>query len=180
MSAMASQITSLTIVYSTVYSGVDQRKHQSPASLAFVRGIHWWPVNSPHKGPVTRKILPFDDVIKPQLYTTISQTLGCTAVFYLSLYSIEKAAGQQQNNPCQRWMICYVILLSTCENLAMSERTNLDQYIEVIMGAIASQITIYVCMCMCACVCACMCIYICVIFYILRHFSMIYVFYRYL
>ena len=40
MSAMASQITSLTIVYSAVYSGVDQRKHQSSASLAFVRGIH--------------------------------------------------------------------------------------------------------------------------------------------
>ena len=55
MSAMASHITSLTIVYSTVYSGADQRKHQSSASLAFVWGIHRWPVNSPHKGPVTRK-----------------------------------------------------------------------------------------------------------------------------
>ena len=62
MGEMASQITSLTIVYSTVYSGVDQRKHQNPASLAFVRGIHRWPVNSPHKGPVTRKMFPFDDV----------------------------------------------------------------------------------------------------------------------
>ena len=40
MGAMASQITSLTIVYSTVYSGADQSKHQSSASLAFVRGIH--------------------------------------------------------------------------------------------------------------------------------------------
>ena len=62
MSAMASKITSLTIVYSTVYSDGDQRKHQSSASLAFVRGIHRWPVNSPHKGPVTRKMFPFDDV----------------------------------------------------------------------------------------------------------------------
>ena len=60
---MASQITSLTIVYSTVYSGADQRKHQSSASLAFVRGIHRSLVNSPHKGPVTRKMFPFDDVI---------------------------------------------------------------------------------------------------------------------
>ena len=60
---MASQITSLTMVYSTVYSGADQRKHQSSASLAFVRGIHRWPVNFPHKGPVTRKMFPFDDVI---------------------------------------------------------------------------------------------------------------------
>ena len=42
MSAMASQIASLTIVNSTVYSGADQRKHQSSASLAFVQGIHRW------------------------------------------------------------------------------------------------------------------------------------------
>ena len=63
MSAMASQITSLMIVYSTVYSGAYQRKHQSSASLAFVRGIHRWPVNSPHKWPVTPKMFPFDDVI---------------------------------------------------------------------------------------------------------------------
>ena len=63
MRAMASQITSPTIVYSTVIQGADQRKHQSSASLAFVRGIHRWPVNSPHKGPVTRKMFPFDDVI---------------------------------------------------------------------------------------------------------------------
>ena len=46
---------------STVFSGTDQRKHQSSASLAFVREIHRWPVNFPHKGPVTRKMFPFDD-----------------------------------------------------------------------------------------------------------------------
>ena len=46
-----------------VYSGADERKHQSSASLAFVLGIHRWPVNSPHKGPITRKMFPFDDVI---------------------------------------------------------------------------------------------------------------------
>ena len=63
MDAIASQIAILTIVYPTVYSSVDQRKHESSASLAFVRGIHRWPVNFPHKGPVTRKMLPFDDVI---------------------------------------------------------------------------------------------------------------------
>ena len=63
MSRMASQITSLTIVCSTVYSGADQRTHKSSASLAFVCGIHRWPVNSPHKGTVTRKMFPFDDVI---------------------------------------------------------------------------------------------------------------------
>ena len=60
---MMSQISSLYIVYSTVYSCADERKHHSSASLAFVRGIHRWPVNSPHKWPLTRKMFPFDDVI---------------------------------------------------------------------------------------------------------------------
>ena len=63
MGTIGSQITSLTIVYSTVYSGADQSKHQSSTSLAFVWGIHRGPVNSPHKWPVTRKMFPFDDVI---------------------------------------------------------------------------------------------------------------------
>ena len=57
MGEIASKITNFTIIYSTVYSDADQRKHQIFASLAFV------PVNSPHKRPVTRKIFPFDDVI---------------------------------------------------------------------------------------------------------------------
>ena len=69
---IASQITDLTIVYSTVYSDADQRKHQSSTSLAFVWGIHRRPVNSPHKWPVTRKMFPFDDVI-------IVQYLGITS-----------------------------------------------------------------------------------------------------
>ena len=63
MGAIASQITRLTIFYSTVYTDADQRKHQSSASLAFVWGIHRGPGNSPHKWPVTRKMFPFDDVI---------------------------------------------------------------------------------------------------------------------
>ena len=63
MGTIESQITSLTIVYSIVYSDADEREQQSSASLAFVRGIHREPVNSPHKWPVTRKMFPFDDVI---------------------------------------------------------------------------------------------------------------------
>ena len=82
MGAMASQITSLTIVYSPVYWDADQRKHQSPASLAFVLGIQRGPVNSPHKWPVTRKTFPFDDVIiryynitiKPEICILLRQT----------------------------------------------------------------------------------------------------------
>ena len=61
MGVMESQITSLTIVYSVVYLSADQRKHQNSAILVFVWGIHRRPVNSPHKGPVTWKMFPFDD-----------------------------------------------------------------------------------------------------------------------
>ena len=63
MSAMASQNTGISVVCPTVCSGADQSKHLSSASQAFARGIHWWPVVSPHKGPVTRKMFLFDDVI---------------------------------------------------------------------------------------------------------------------
>ena len=65
MSVMVSQVTSLTIVYLTLYSAADQRKHQSSASPAFVQGINRSPVNSPHKLPVTPKTFPLDDVIMP-------------------------------------------------------------------------------------------------------------------
>ena len=63
MSAMASQITGDSIICWAVCSGAHQRKHQSSTSLAFVRGIHWWLVDSPHIRPVTWKMFPFDDVI---------------------------------------------------------------------------------------------------------------------
>ena len=56
MSDMTTQITGVSIVYSTVCSGADERKRQSSASLAFARGNHQWLLNSNHKGPVTRKI----------------------------------------------------------------------------------------------------------------------------
>ena len=72
MDAMASQITSLTIVYSTVYSDTDERKHRSSASLTFVWGIHRGPVKSPHQWPVTRKMFPFHDVIMYKTMMTSS------------------------------------------------------------------------------------------------------------
>ena len=77
ISATVSQITSLTIVCSTVYSVANQIKHQSSTSLASVRRIHRGPVNSPHKWPVTRKMFPFHDVImlKSMLVNTNLQTL---------------------------------------------------------------------------------------------------------
>ena len=85
MGAIASKITSLTIVYSTVYSGADQRKHQSSASLAFVRGIHRRPVNSPHKWPVTRKMFPFDDVIMRLCFTAMSRAFKYSCHITLEL-----------------------------------------------------------------------------------------------
>ena len=81
MGAMAFQITSLTIVYPTVYSGADQRKYQSSASLAFVWGIRRWPVNSLHKGPVTWKMFPFDDVI--MALDRIDPDIQCSNDIYL-------------------------------------------------------------------------------------------------
>ena len=59
---MASQITSLTSVYSIVYSEAIQRKYQSSTTQTLVRGIHWWPLISSHIGPVTRKMFQFDNV----------------------------------------------------------------------------------------------------------------------
>ena len=63
MNAIASQIICISVVCSTVCSGADEIKHQSSASVPFVRGIPQWPVDSPHKGPVTRKMFPIDDVV---------------------------------------------------------------------------------------------------------------------
>ena len=83
MGAIASQITSLATVYSIVYSDADQRKHQSSASLAFVRGIHRGPVSSPHKWPVTRKMFAFDDVI--MFHTCLHNWFSVVASLLLSL-----------------------------------------------------------------------------------------------
>ena len=73
LSTMASQITGVSIVYLTVSSGADQIKNQSFASLAFVRGIHRWQQNSPHKGTVMREMFPFDNVI---MKSTLDQLMA--------------------------------------------------------------------------------------------------------
>ena len=69
MGAMTSQITSVSVVCSTVCWGADHRKHQSSASLAFTREYRW-PIDSPHKGPSDAENIPFDDVI---IFFDISQ-----------------------------------------------------------------------------------------------------------
>ena len=84
MSAMASQITSITNVYLSFYSYTDQRKyHKSSASLASVRGIHRWPVNSPHRNSVTRKMFMFDDAIMRIPYVWIIYIY-----IYIYIYSV--------------------------------------------------------------------------------------------
>ena len=90
MCAMSSQITSLTIVYSTIYSGADQRKQQSSTSLAFVWGIHRWPMNSPQKGPVTRKMVPFDGVI---ITKHIFRFLRCLPFTYKQIFNFHVYHG---------------------------------------------------------------------------------------
>ena len=112
MGAIASLITSLTIVYSTVYSDADQRKHQSSASLAFVWGIHRGPVNSSHKWPVTQKMFPFDDVImgrwvsyfgwiSTSFYIRSKWLLITELVNYIILNYIRR----------QIWVVCGIIVM---------------------------------------------------------------------
>ena len=103
-STVASQITSLSIVYSTVYSDADQRNHLSSASLAFVQGIHRGPVNSEHKWPVTRKMFPFDDVIM-----NAKPAADCSQGRYIShAIRTEHHMGQVTKVP----LSCYLVLLS--------------------------------------------------------------------
>ena len=63
MTTMASQITSLTVVYSTVYSDADKKQTSKLCVTGLSVGNSPGPVNSPHKGPVTQKMFPFEDVI---------------------------------------------------------------------------------------------------------------------
>ena len=111
MSAMVSQNTGIFVVHSTVYSGANQRKRQSSASLAFVTRIHRWPVNSPHKGPVTRKMFPFDDVIM-QFIILDSRTENHRNRCPLYSFSSIKILGSSlQNMSCLYSSFCDVTAL---------------------------------------------------------------------
>ena len=135
MGANASQITSLTVVYSTVYSGTDQRKHKSSASLAFVRGIHRSPVNSPHKWPVTRKMFPFDDVIMffCSLLTDIEKRHGHTLVSHALRYLTASKRGLSEPE--------LEDILSLDEDVSSVTTVMAKHYDDVIATTIASQIT---------------------------------------
>ena len=121
MSAIASQITGVSIVCSTFCWGADQRKLQSSTSLAFVRGIHRWPVESPHKGPVTLKIFPFDDVVMDSLHQ--GSVMSSINAFFIASLSI--------------------LLNEQSMDLRFESHWTLQQhhYGDAIMGVLASQIT---------------------------------------
>ena len=102
MTTMASEITGISIVCSTICSGVDQRKHQSSTSLAFVRGIHWWLVDSPPKWTVMRKMFSFDDIVMNLL--TMCQWWGSPAQFVLEISIIDVATSfSDKNSPWWLW-----------------------------------------------------------------------------
>ena len=116
---MASQFVSVSIICSPVCSDADQRQHQSSASLAFVRGIHRGPVNSPHKWPVTRKMFPFDDVIMVSMSWRhhVSLLWSVSPTYLTTLYSfctLSSAADWRLRKRPQNFRSLY---LSRCNNL---------------------------------------------------------------
>ena len=99
----ASKITRVSIVCSTIHLGADQRKHQTSASMAFVRGIHRWPANSPHKGTVTRKMFLFDDVIMRLEHVHVSNK----CLYYLKLLAV---LSEWNSCQLQSWMITTIMM----------------------------------------------------------------------
>ena len=155
MTTMASQITSLTVVYSIVYSGTDHRKHQSSASLAFVWGIHRGPGNSPHKGPVTRKMFPFDDVIMPskqyrrkpqeRLFrhneikhskrVNISAVINCRDLYFLKRWFHSLGSDQCQEiiyNANGKWSVSSKQFIELRFNLIMVLEGCWHQYLNIV------------------------------------------------
>ena len=153
MNAMASQITSLMIVYSSVCSVIDQRKHQSFMSLAFVRGIHRWLVNTPHKGPVTRKTFPFDDVIMISWLPDNVDTLSAKLALCVGNPPITRPKWSR-NAELWWFLLCYQKGRQVRSNLQIKIEVNtvfhhpvgwaimatLHHYSDVIMGAMVFQI----------------------------------------
>ena len=148
MDTMASQITSLTMVYSTVNSGTYQRKHPNSASLAFVRWIHRGPVNSPHKWPVTWKMFSFDDVImylQPghQLWRIVMMT-SSNGIFFALLALCVGNSPVSVNSPHKgQWrgalmfsFICAWIKVWVNNRLAGDLRRHHDHYYIVMHGQV--------------------------------------------
>ena len=119
MDAMAPQITNLAIVYLNVYSGADQRKYQSSASLASVRGIHRWPVHSSLKWPVTRKMFPFDDVTMLPAFSKLSSSASEAILKRIWVHKSQASVMNFYRNQCKTnnmqrlWKMLYTTISYT-------------------------------------------------------------------
>ena len=87
---MASQITGVSIVCLIVCSGLDERKHQSPVSLVFMKGIHRSPVDSPHKVQVARKNF--------RLITSPWKDVSSMSTYLLSPHILHKFDSSQSSD----------------------------------------------------------------------------------
>ena len=121
MSTMSSEITGVSIVFSIVCSGADQIRYESSASLAFARGIHRWPVNSPHKGPVTRKMFPFDDVIMMKSW------YGHT--FHMTGHLCEKSTEFPTQRAIQRTGVFFVVKTAKLFEQTIEWSVNWDPFL---------------------------------------------------
>ena len=119
MSAMASQITGLTIVYSIFIQAQIKENIKAPRHWPFVWGIHRRPVNSPHKRPVTRKMLPFDDVIMSKFFVSLRQLLENVNhfifdyfIFYISYVLIAWSHQLPRHNETIYWPTLSITLIT--------------------------------------------------------------------
>ena len=121
MSAMASQITCVSIICLIICSGADQRKYQSSASMAFGRGMHQWLVDFPHKGIVTRKMFPFDDVIMHTIASVpVNNRCWYIPSIYLRSIILQPHQNKDSDKPCMDSMVCRIV------NFQLTFRTNLE------------------------------------------------------
>ena len=145
MSTMASQITSLTSVYSTFYAGADQRKHQSCASQACVREIRRWPVNSSDKKasnaesprlntlPVRRLVVPLSKALHAVLLLSTHEQMGTYEGRFVSRGAKLRVSGcilPKELRRISRWIYAdwkgLVTREATCQSL-QSRALNLDE-----------------------------------------------------
>ena len=108
----------------TFIQSADQRKHQSSTSLAFAWGVHRWPLNSLHKGPVTRKTFPFDDVIMIMFYFDFSPCLSaklhyslCNKILFLIWFLLASILSTVSEQIFTKWLNCRHCVAVVVENV---------------------------------------------------------------
>ena len=145
INAMASQITNISTVCSVFCSGAHQRGHQSSPLLAFVRGTHWWPVDSPHKGPVTREMFPFNTsscnfILEPYtMYQWCSDQASLTTV-YSTVYS---GADQRKHQSSASLAFVWVLVNSPHKGSVTRKMLPFDDVIMSSSSNLCQQMTVY-------------------------------------